>query len=255
MFFLRKHRLLLNKCLFAATSVLALVLISATLPMISCAQRKDEPRQRAAADTSTVPESALTPRKGVTVNVSGARQLTDAQQDTLLAIARQSIAYYLQTGDTPPAPSLTGSELFKNRGCLVKLTVDGKTRGTSGYILPVKELAAAVAELSMRAATGGGRFEALKRKELAATLIQITVVSDPVTISGEAAVKVKKHGLVLMSGEAVAGILLPDDVNQSGSAGAAIDRLLSLARMTRNDWKPPEIAIKAFTVQVFEEKG
>ena len=253
--YVQKHRHLLNKFFPAVASAGMLAVMYAILFIPSCAQQKNEPRQRAAADTSVVPESAITPRKGMTINITGARMLTDAQQDTLLAIARQSIAYYLQTGNTPPVPPLTASDLFKNHGCLIKLTAAGKTRGTSGYILPVKELAAAVAELSMRAATGGERFGPLKRKELAGTVIQITVISDPVVIKKEAEVKIKKHGLVLMSVETVAGILLPDDVSQAGSGAAAIDRLLSLARMTRDSWKPPAVAIKAFTVQLFEEKG
>lgn len=229
------------------------VVMCAMLFITSCAQQKTEPK--IAVDTSVVPESAITPRKGVTVSITDVRMLTDAQQDTLLAIARQSIAYYLQTGTMPPVPQQTASDLFKSHGCLIKLTAAGKTRGTSGYILPVKELAAAVAELSMRAATGGERFDPLKRKELAGTVIQITVISDPVVIKKETEIKIKKHGLVLISGEIVAGILLPDDVSQAGSGGAAIDRLLSLARMTRDSWKPPTVAIKTFTVQLFEEKG
>jgi len=221
--------------------------IGAALLVASCGHKSDV--------ETTIPESAVMPRKGITVNTTGESLLTDAQQETLLAIARRSIAYYLRTGSNPPDPTVSDTALLKNRGCLIKLIVDGKTRGTSGYLLPVKRLAAAVAELAMRAATGGGRFDALKPQELARTIIQITVVSEPVTISKDAEVIIKRHGLVLMYQERVAGVLLTDDVIQSGSSGVAIDRLLSFNRMTRNDWKSPGVKIQTFTVQVFQEKS
>ena len=143
--------------------------------------------------------------------------------------------------------------LLKNRGCLVKLIVDSLTRGTSGYILPVKELAEAVTELSMRAATGGQRYDPLKPQELARTIIQISVVSEPVTVRSVSEVKVHQHGLVLKYEGAVAGILLVDDVIQSGTAGAAIERLLNLNRMTKKDWVAPKVEIQTFSVQVFQE--
>jgi len=209
--------------------------------------------QKSEGGKAAIAKSALIPRKSVTLRVTGDTLLTGAQQDTLLALARRSIASYLQTGSVPPQAPVNDSVLLKNQGCLVKLTVDSLTRGTSGYILPVKRLAEAVTELSMRAATGGQRYDPLKPQDFARTIIQISVVSEPVTVRSEAEVKVHQHGLVLKSEGAVAGILLVDDVVQSGTAGAAIERLLNLNRMTKKDWVLPKVEIQAFSVQVFQE--
>jgi AMMECR1 domain-containing protein len=204
-------------------------------------------------NSAGIPKSAVAPRKSVTVRVSGDTLLTPAQQDTLLAFARRSIAHFLKTGSGLAMPAVSDSTLLKRMGCLIKVTVDTMTRGTSGYILPVKSLAAAVTELAMRAATGGRRFEPLKPKELGRAVIQISVVSEPVTISRDSEVKVQRHGLLLMSEGIIGAILLVDDVVQSGSASAAIDRLLALSKMTRKDWDPSKTAIKTFSVQVFQE--
>jgi AMMECR1 domain-containing protein len=204
-------------------------------------------------DSAGIPRSAVAPRKSVTVKVTGDTLLTQAQQDTLCAFARRSIAHFLKTGSGLAMPAVSDSTLLKHRGCLIKMTVDTMTRGTSGYILPVKSLAAAVTELAMRAATGGRRFEPLKPRELGRAVIQISVVSEPVTISRDSEVKVKRDGLILMTEGIIGAILLVDDVMQSGSASAAIDRLLALSKMTRKDWDTSKTAIKTFTVQVFQE--
>ena len=209
--------------------------------------------QKSEGGKTAVPASALIPRKSVTLRVTGDTLLTVAQQDTLLALARRSIAAFLRTDSVPPPPQVSDTALLNYRGCLVKLTVDSATRGTSGYILPVKQLAGGVTELAMRAATGGQRYDPLKPQELARAVIQISVVSEPVTIRSEAEVKVHQHGIVLKSEGAVAGILLVDDVIQSGSAGAAVERLLNLNRMTKKDWVAPKVEIQTFSVQVFQE--
>jgi AMMECR1 domain-containing protein len=209
--------------------------------------------QKSEGGKASVAGSALIPRKSVTLRVTGDTLVTGAQQDSLLALARRTIAGFMRTGSVPPPSLVNDSTFLKNRGCLIKLTVDSMIRGTSGYILPVKPLAAAVAELSMRAATGGQRYDSLKPQELDRTVIQISVVSEPVTIKNEAEVKVQQHGLVLKYEGAVAGIMLVDDVAQSSSAGDAIERLLNLNRMTKKDWVPPKVEIQTFTVQVFQE--
>jgi AMMECR1 domain-containing protein len=204
-------------------------------------------------DAGGVPKSAAAPRKGVTVRVTGDTLVTAVQQDTLLALARRSIAHFLKTGSALAVPAFSDSALLKHMGCLIKVTVDTVTRGTSGYILPVKSIAAAVTELAMRAATGGRRFEPLKAKELGRAVIQISLVSEPVAINDASEVKVQRHGLILKYEGDVGAILLVDDVIESGSANAAIDRLFALAKMTRKDWNPPRVDVRVFSMQVFQE--
>ena len=199
-------------------------------------------------------DASLLPRKGVTVKITGSLILEDAQQDTLLALARQAIGYALSVASDLPVQPSAESGLQKKLGCIVQLLIDGKVRGSGGYVLPVKELSSSVAELAMRAALTGGEAQPLKKEELGRTIIKITVVGEPEPLSADDALQVGKQGLVLMSREGqVKWILMPEDVGRLTAAPAAIDSILSAGQSSRNALKKGDVSLVTFTTQTFEE--
>ncbi|MBN1130186.1 MAG: AMMECR1 domain-containing protein [Chitinispirillaceae bacterium] len=193
-------------------------------------------------------------RKSVAVSEGGATIVSEAQQDTLLAIARRAITGYLATGKEIPLPAISDPALTMTRGCMVKLLRGAVTRGTSGYILPIKPLAAGTAEMAVRATVGNQKNGPVKREELDSITIELSVVGDPQTVEKAADIQVGTHGLIVSRGASVGGILLPGEIAQMANADSAIGTLLGMSRSSREEWKKQEIQISAFAMQIFREQ-
>jgi AmmeMemoRadiSam system protein A len=135
---------------------------------------------------------------------------TELQADVrhrLLGIARDSISYGLEHG----APTTVGEErltgvLREPRGSFVTLRQQSKLRGCVGTIEPVHPLGKAVAKAAFNAAFRDTRFSALQERELAATSIEISVLShmEFIAAPSEAALletlEVGVDGLLLQEG-------------------------------------------------------
>ncbi|WKJ91668.1 AmmeMemoRadiSam system protein A [Methylomonas montana] len=104
--------------------------------------------------------------------------LTKAQQNQLLALARQSIAHGLQTG-RPLAIDLDDypTELCQVRATFVTLERRGQLRGCIGMLEALRPLAEDVAENAFAAAFRDRRFPPLAADELADLDLHISVLS------------------------------------------------------------------------------
>ena len=104
--------------------------------------------------------------------------LTKAQQDRLLALARQSIAHGLQTG-RPLTVDLQDypAELGQRRATFVTLERHGQLRGCIGMLEATRPLVEDVAENAFAAAFRDWRFPALTADELADLALHISVLS------------------------------------------------------------------------------
>ena len=202
------------------------------------------------------PEKAtFQPRKSITVSVGKTPILSSTQQDTLLAIARRSIQYYLDsTSRFPPLPSVGDPVLNEMRGCMVNVRKGDAVRGATGYILPVKPLAVGVMEMAIKAVSGYNSPSPLKREEFDSTIIQLTVVSNLEPVTSDSAISVGSDGLIISRGNNVGGIIMPEEVTGYPSAAAAIDTLLARSKTAKEEWQRNEVAIQSFTVQVFREE-
>ncbi|MBN1759453.1 MAG: AMMECR1 domain-containing protein [Chitinispirillaceae bacterium] len=194
-------------------------------------------------------------RKTVTLHVGKKPIVSEVEQDTLCAIARHSIMYYLDSGKVPPPP-LTGlTTLNTMRGCMIKIRVGGEVRGVAGYILPIKPLSAGVAEMACRAASGSGRYSPLKPEDLDSAFIELTIVSDLKTIESDTSITLETDGLIISRGNNVGGIVMPDEVVRCSSSDAALDTLLTRSRTSKEEWLQKGVTIQTFTVQIFREQG
>lgn len=104
--------------------------------------------------------------------------LTKAQQNQLLALARQSIAHGLQTG-RPLAVNLDDypAELRQVRATFVTLERYGQLRGCIGMLEALRPLAEDVAENAFAAAFRDRRFPPLAADELTGLDLHISVLS------------------------------------------------------------------------------
>lgn len=104
--------------------------------------------------------------------------LTKAQQNRLLALARQSIAHGLQTGRPLPVDlNDYPAELSQARATFVTLQRRGQLRGCIGMLEAVRPLAEDVAENAFAAAFRDRRFPPLAADELADLDVHISVLS------------------------------------------------------------------------------
>jgi len=101
------------------------------------------------------------------------------EKQFLLALARQSIRYYLDTGKIlkVEAERALLEKLKGKLACFVTLTIGGQLRGGIGHILPLQELYLDVIENVVSAAFEDSRFYPLSKAEFDKIKIEISVLS------------------------------------------------------------------------------
>jgi AmmeMemoRadiSam system protein A len=149
-------------------------------------------------------------------------------------------------------PETEDSILKEKRGAFVTLTRDGRLRGCIGYPLPIKPLAAAVAEMAVAAAFDDPRFEPVRAEELREIRIEISVLSLPVPIDDPRKVIVGRHGIIISKGSRK-GLLLPQVPVEYGWDRETFLRHGCLkAGLSPDDWAKGA-RIEVFEAQVFHE--
>ncbi len=133
--------------------------------------------------------------------------LSTDEKATLLTIARESIAQYLEEG-TLPQFTITEANLLRKSGAFVTLEQGGELRGCIGHILAQQQLYAAVQQAAVSAATEDPRFPPLVLEELEEISIEISVLSPLKRVTHIEEIEVGKQGLVLVAGGKT-GLLLP----------------------------------------------
>ncbi len=105
---------------------------------------------------------------------------TDAQQQTLLQLARAAVESGLRTGRPMPIdPADHDPALAQTRAAFVTLHVGGELHGCIGTIEPARPLVAEVARCAFGAAFEDPRFEPIAREDLPFLDIHISVLTPP----------------------------------------------------------------------------
>lgn len=134
-------------------------------------------------------------------------ELTDKEKDTLLDIAKQSIAAKLNHQAMPDV-KIDSETLQSKRGAFVTLKKRGQLRGCIGYIKAYKPLWETVQEMAVAAAFHDPRFPSLKKDEIQYLSFEISVLSPFKKIHQVDEIEVGKHGLYVVQGYK-SGLLLP----------------------------------------------
>ncbi len=191
-------------------------------------------------------------------------ELSAADKQELLTLARESIRRFLETGargglsaDNPkggrrPEGPL-GSVFQEKRGVFVTLHRDDELRGCIGYPLPMKPLWEAVQEMAIAAAVEDPRFAAVASDELAELDIEISVLTLPQKVAGPDRVRIGIDGIIVSKG-VQRGLLLPQvPVEQGWSLEQYISYGCRKAGLPSDEWKRG-VQIETFQAVVFGEK-
>jgi len=176
--------------------------------------------------------------------------LTDADRQTLLRIARESLVGYLQAGEIPEFPQPDES-LRQPCGAFVTLRRGKNLRGCIGVIEALQPLYTTVSQCAVWAATHDRRFPPVTQHEVDGLTFEISVLSPLEDIVPENVV-VGRHGLIVSRG-GMRGLLLPQVPLEWNW-----DREEFLMETCRKAGLPPDAwrhgaRIQAFTAHVFEE--
>lgn len=182
--------------------------------------------------------------------------LNESQKNTLLQLARDSIAHGLKTGkalkvklqDFPP-------ELTVDRACFVTLERQGQLRGCIGMLEAVRPLVEDVAENAFAAAFRDPRFPPLSNDELADLDLHISILSpaEPMNFDSEqdllAKIRPGIDGLILEEGYR-RGTFLPSVWEQLPSAEQFLRHLKQKAGLPADYWSDT-VKVSRYTTEMF----
>jgi uncharacterized protein (TIGR00296 family) len=145
-------------------------------------------------------------------------ELSQQEGEFLVHLARNTVAFFLQTGKKIQPPKDTPHKLFQRCGVFITISIprDGEKdlRGCIGYPYPTAPLVEAVIDSAINAATEDPRFEPMIFTELDGVIFEVSVLTPPELVKTNnpqeyiQKIKVGEDGLVIEQGWHK-GLLLP----------------------------------------------
>ena len=179
-------------------------------------------------------------------------QLTEADQQILLKIARNAVRAYL-AGQTPHLPEIVSGPMLEQRGIFVSVHQGVELRGCIGNIHSASPLYRSTAECAVAAAVGDPRFMPLMTAELEAVEFEISVLSPIERVQSIDQIEIGRHGLVI-SRKGARGLLLPQVATMYGwSRERFLQETCRKAGLKPDDWRQ-DTTIESFSALVFSEK-
>jgi AmmeMemoRadiSam system protein A len=177
-------------------------------------------------------------------------ELTEKERQTLLKLARDTVASSLK-GQEAPAPPEEPEIMRENRGAFVCVKKRGNLRGCIGYIQAVKPLAITISEMAEAAAFQDPRFPPLREEELRDLTFEISILSHLKQITDTGEIEVGTHGLYIVKGPH-SGLLLPQVATEYGwDRGAFLEQTCYKAGLPPNAWRDRTTKIFIFSADVF----
>jgi uncharacterized protein (TIGR00296 family) len=159
-----------------------------------------------------------------------------------------------------PKPAPAPASIFnEKRGVFVTLTRAGELRGCIGLPYPVMPLGDAIGHAATAAALEDPRFPPVRKDELPAITIEITILTVPVPLACRpderpAHVEVGRHGLIVR-GMGTSGLLLPQVATDYGwDAKTFLDHTCTKAGLTGRCWMSKNVEVLTFEGQIFHEQ-
>jgi len=179
--------------------------------------------------------------------------LTEAQREELLSLARTTIAEYLKTGEIPDYKT-DDPVLTRRSGAFVTLKEHGELRGCIGHMRADTPLYRVVQEMAVSAATSDPRFPPMTADELGEVSIEISVLSPLRRLTDTQQIEVGTHGLMIFK-DGHQGVLLPQvPVEQGWDREEFLENLCLKAGLLPDCWRE-EAALYTFTAVVFSEES
>ena len=171
----------------------------------------------------------------------------------MLALARKSAEYAVQTNKPYDPPASTSETLNQEYGAFVTITEGGVLRGCIGYTSPIKPLYLTVRDTAAYAALRDPRFRPVSAAELSQLEYEISVLSPLRRVTDIEQIEVGRDGLLMKNGDSE-GLLLPQvPVEQKWDRQTFLEQTCVKAGMHPNCWKDENTDIFKFTAVVFGE--
>jgi len=176
--------------------------------------------------------------------------LNDSERRELLQGARRSVeAAVKHTEYLPATPN--DRALLQERGVFVTVTKKGELRGCIGYVMPLKPLYQAVAEVAQAAALEDPRFPPVTAKELDQLEYEISVLSSFRRLLDVKQIEIGRHGLLMRRGSKE-GVLLPQvAVQQHWDRHIFLEQAALKADLPAQAWRDDDTDIFTFSALVF----
>jgi len=190
-----------------------------------------------------------------------AEQLSGAEREALLALARRALTSAAAAPNSPP-PEIDAKDLPKafldQKACFVTLTKGGDLRGCIGHLEPQEALYLAVRDNARNAAVRDPRFSAVRPDEVSKIKIEISVLTEPKPLAfrspEELLSKLQPHidGILLRIGSRRA-TFLPQVWAQIPDKTEFLDRLSQKAGCEASAWRGKDATVSIYHVECFEE--
>lgn len=176
--------------------------------------------------------------------------LTPADQQRLLALARQSLEARVRGTAAPSAPR--DGALGESHGAFVTIRHKGDLRGCLGRLDRAGSLGAVVAHLAAEVSDSDPRFPPVQAHELADISIEISVLTPERAIGSIEEIEVGRHGLIAERGSR-RGLLLPQVATEHGwDRQTLVEQTCVKAGLPPDAWRAG-VRILSFEAQVFGE--
>lgn len=163
-------------------------------------------------------------------------ELSPAEKQELLEIAREAIVTYVNSGCVLPREAST-PKLRASRGCFVCVKIDGVLRGCIGNFVSEKPLVHLVQEMAVAAATKDPRFYPMKKADLANFDLEISVLTPLKKVESVEEITVGVHG-IYMEKNFSRGVLLPQvAVEQGWDRDTFLAQTSMKAGLGKDDWR------------------
>jgi AmmeMemoRadiSam system protein A len=179
------------------------------------------------------------------------RTLSPDERRALLALARETISRFLETGMTPQGRGFAGG-IECERGAFVTLKKDGRLRGCIGHMAEDAPLSWAVRAMALQAAFNDRRFPPLERDELDHLEIEISALTPARRVGGPADIVLGRDGVILRK-EGRSAVFLPQvAVEQGWDRETMLSELSRKAGLPAGAWKSGAEFL-TFEAEVFAE--
>ena len=184
--------------------------------------------------------------------------LKDMDKKALLKLARSAISDKLADGSKKEVSKDIPESLKEKRGCFVTLYKNGMLRGCIGTIEPVKSLIECVTKNAINAAFKDPRFPPLKKEELPAVNIEISVLTVPKELDfkdvDDLKMKLKPniHGVILSRGWQHA-TFLPQVWEQLPDKDNFLEQLCYKGGMGKESLHDQETTVMVYEAEHFSE--
>lgn len=234
----------------------AIVFTKKVSPASTREGEKMKPQEEKEPQPKKPVEQSPTPKAESAKNAMSEGELSPAEQQTLLRLARDTLEKLLVQRDKA-GPDLSQYDLTprmeEKTGVFVTLKEHGQLRGCVGYVIGVKPIYQAVIDNAINAALHDSRFPPVRGEELKDISIEISVMSPLRRIQSVDEIVVGKHGLTIEKGYHH-GLLLPQVPGEWGwDRDTFLVHICRKAGLPDDAWKEGAI-LKVFSAQVFGEK-